>query len=71
MRSHSRRLRPALGLLLFSLIFTTCCIGTSGAAHAFGLFGFGRGGFARPITRPMGPPIWRHPTPGLGGGYPG
>jgi subtilisin family serine protease len=71
MRSHSRRLRPALGLLLFSLVFTTCCIGASGAAHAFGLFGFGRGGFARPIARPMGPPIGRHPMPGFGGGYPG
>src|SRR5580693_442258 len=71
MRSHSRRLRPALGLLLFTLILATCCIGASGATHAFGLFGFGRGGFARPIGRPMGPPIWRHPTPGFGGGYPG
>ena len=72
MRSHSRRLRPALGLLLFSLVFATC-IGASGAAHAFGLFGFGRGGFARPIARPMGPPIGRHPLPppGFGGGYPG
>ena len=72
MRSHSRRLRPALGLLLFSLVFATC-IGASGAAHAFGLFGFGRGGFARPMGRPVGPPIGRHPLPppGLGGGYPG
>jgi subtilisin family serine protease len=72
MRSPSRRLRPALGLLLFSLVFATC-IGASGAAHAFGLFGFGRGGFARPMGRPVGPPIGRHPLPppGLGGGYPG
>jgi subtilisin family serine protease len=59
MRSHSRRLRPVLGLLLFGLTLAACCISASGAAHAFGLFGFGRSGFARP----MGPPIWRHPLP--------
>ena len=73
MRSRSRRLHSVLGLLLFSLAVATCCIGASGAAQAFGLFGFGRGGFARPIGRPMGPPVWRRPLPPprFGGGYPG
>jgi subtilisin family serine protease len=72
-QSTSIGLHPFLTLLLGGLLVTACCIGGSISAQAFGLFGFGRGGFARPMGRPMGPPMWRHPMPPprYGGGYPG
>jgi hypothetical protein len=76
MRSTSVHLRSALALLLGGVLIAACCIGGSISAQAFGLFGFGRGGFARPMGPrfgpPMGPPIGRHlPPPRFGGGYPG
>src|ERR1700752_4157529 len=76
MHGTSMRLRPALALLLGGLLIAACCIGGSISAQAFGLFGFGRGGFARPMGPrfgpPMGPPIGRHlPPPRFGGGSPG
>jgi subtilisin family serine protease len=67
MRSNSAGLRPVLNLLLCGLLVAASCIGESGSAVAFGMFGFGHmGGFARP----MGPPLWRRPLPPprLGGG---
>ncbi len=69
----STRWRPVLALLVGGLLIAACCVGSATSAQAFGLFGFGRGGFIRPIGRPMGPPMWRHPPPPprVGGGYPG
>ncbi len=69
----SRRWRPVLTLLLGGVLITACCVGGSISAQAFGLFGFGHGGFIRPIGRPLGPPMWRHPLPPprVGGGDPG
>jgi subtilisin family serine protease len=56
-------------MLLGGVLVAACWMGSSAPAQAFGLFGFGRGGFARP----MGPPLLRRPLPPprFGGGYPG
>jgi subtilisin family serine protease len=77
MQSTSMRLNHTLALLLGGLLIAASCIGGSVPAQAFGLFGFGRGGFIRPIGprfgSPLGPPPGRHlPPPRFGGGgYPG
>ena len=69
MRNSSISARKILTVLLGGVLVTACCVNHSTPAQAFGLFGFGRGGFARP----MGPPLWRRPLPPprFGGGYPG
>jgi Subtilase family len=69
MRNSSISARQILPVLLGGFLVATCCLDQSNSAQAFGLFGFGRGGFARP----MGPPVLRRPLPPprLGGGYPG
>ena len=75
MRKIQTSRRHLLALLLGGLLIAACCISGSVSAQAFGLFGFGRGGFAKPVGRgmgpPMGPPIGRAPPPRVGGGYPG
>jgi subtilisin family serine protease len=86
LRSTPMRLRPALTLFVGGLLIAACCIGGSVPAPAFGLFGFGRGGFGarpmgprmgppmgRPVGHPVGPPTLRHPMPPprFGGNYPG
>jgi subtilisin family serine protease len=74
MRNSSIATRQILPVLLGGVLVAACCVNQSTPAQAFGLFGFGRGGFARP----MGPPVFRRPLPPprfgggyRGGGYPG
>jgi hypothetical protein len=68
MRNSSISARQILPVLLGCVLVAACCVGQSTSAQAFGLFGFGRGGFARP----MGPPVLRRPLPPPRvGGYPG
>ncbi len=69
MRNSSIPVRHFLTVLIGGVLVAACWTGSSTPAQAFGLFGFGRGGFARP----MGPPLLRRPLPPprFGGGYPG
>ena len=69
MRNSSIPVRHFLTVLIGGVLIAACWMGSSSPAQAFGLFGFGRGGFARP----MGPPLLRRPLPPprFGGGYPG
>jgi subtilisin family serine protease len=69
MRNSSISARPVLTVLLGGVLVAACCVDQSTSAQAFGLLGFGRGGFARP----MGPPAARGPLPPprIGGGIPG
>jgi hypothetical protein len=69
MRNSSIPTRQILTVLLGGVLVAASSVSHSTSAQAFGLFGFGRGGFARP----MGPPLLRRPLPPprFGGGYPG
>jgi len=68
MRKRPISARSVLTVLLGGTLVAACCVGQPNSAQAFGLLGFNRGGFAKPMGPPLRGPL---PPPRVGGGYPG